>query len=163
MDEYARKIGDDLIRASETEGFTAQRSVIEELFPYIYVASRRMSLRAISRWLNEAHDVKLSQVAISRAMKDQEKHWERMADSIQPSATIYAECHGEDPIEILQDEELFKRLLMSRPENLCEGVDDPDPTEKEYFEATRTLENDWFSLPEAVRNQCNRHLAFWEA
>jgi hypothetical protein len=72
-----------------------------KLFPYIYIASRRMSLRAISRWLQEKHSVSLSAAAISRALNSPELHLERLAESIAPPVRYVAKLYGFQPLDLL--------------------------------------------------------------
>lgn len=68
MNEMA-DIGKELADYAKNEAdFSAQRGRIEELFPYIWIASRRMSLRKISEWLEKAKGVSLSANTLSRAM-----------------------------------------------------------------------------------------------
>ena len=137
--------------------FTAQRGLIDELFPFIYMASKRMSLRAITRWLEENHRIQISVNAVAKAMRNQEEFWSRLVEDVEPSARIMADAYNVDPSEVLDSFDLFKHLETTR------GVvvaDDHDGIEKELRQlasAAGVIRNRWFSLPEEVRNQCRRH------
>lgn len=72
-----------------------------KLFPYIFIASRRMSLRGISRWLEEKHGVHLSAAAISRALASPKLHLERLAEFIAAPARYVATAYGFDPLNLL--------------------------------------------------------------
>ena len=89
----AEQIGAELVEAarSQTED---SLPLSTRLFPYIYIASRRMSLRAISRWLQEKHGVSLSAAAISRALSSPELHLQRLAESISAPAHYVASEYG---------------------------------------------------------------------
>lgn len=154
--------GTALIEHSK-EQFTAQRSIIGEWFPYIYVASRRMSLRAISRWLKDEQGIKLSVVAIARAMHNEERHWRELAEDIEPAARVFAEAHNAYPAEILSRQELFEALEL-KPPRLTTPPDGGVPAEyDDYLNAGRVLRNRWFAYPEEVRDQCRRHLGALES
>ena len=50
-----------------------------------------MSARAISRFLMEEQNVKLSAVTITRAINDPKKSWNAFFDVIEPSARVIAD------------------------------------------------------------------------
>jgi hypothetical protein len=71
------------------------------LFPYVFIASRRMSLRAMSGWLETKHGVSLSPAAISRALANPKLHLERLAESIAAPARYVAAIYGRSPENLL--------------------------------------------------------------
>jgi len=156
--DIVRQIGSKLVEHSEIGEFTAQRSIIEELFPYIYLASRRMSLRSISRWLATENNVKLSDVAIARAMRNAETHWRNMAEAIEPAARIFAEAHDVESVEVLRDERIFEELEPKPPILSVPDGESPVEAYNKYTDSAKVLRNDWFCYPETVRAQCWRHL-----
>ncbi len=158
MKDRIHQIGSELVRSSAKAEFTAQRSIVDDLFPYIYLASRRMSLRAISRWLAAEHGIKLSDVAVARAMRNADKHWREMVEEIEPAARQFADAHDAHAVEVLSDEKLFEALEVKPP------ILDADVSEAydRYVEAAGILRNRWFGYPEEVREQCKRHLGLLE-
>ena len=158
MKDKIHQIGSELVSSSDDIEFTAQRNIVQELFPYIYLASRRMSLRAISRWLASEHKVKLSDVAIARAMRNADTHWRRMVEAIEPAARIFADAHDMDPATVLRDGELFEVLETKPPKLAGVGNEAMERAYDEYTSAAAVLRNDWFAYPEEVRAQCWRHL-----
>ena len=93
-------IGSKLVEAAkESTGDVLPLST--KLFPYIFIASRKMSLRAISRWLEDKHGVSLSAAAISRALTSPKVHLERLAESIAPPARYVATLYDFRPMELL--------------------------------------------------------------
>lgn len=153
MNDEMRQIGSELIEFSKEAEFTGQRSIIGELFPYIFLASRRMSLRAISRWLESAKGIKLSDVAIARAMRNSEKHWAALVDEIEPAARRFADAHNVSAADLLKDEDLFVHL-ETRPPTLAGS---PEVEYDAYIDAAQIIRNKWFNYPDEVRQQCWRH------
>src|SRR5258708_36095904 len=102
-----RELGCHLVEDSKlNEEFSAQRGLINEMFAYVYEASKRMSSRAISRWLN-ANKVKLSAATIAKALRNPKPYWEEVLEEIEPAALTFARAHKEDPETILESADFF--------------------------------------------------------
>jgi hypothetical protein len=146
------EIGERLAKHAQEREISA-RGRITELFPYIYQASKRMSTRAISEFLADNFGLKLSAVGVSRALKEEEKHWQKLAEILEPSAMIVARAHGVEASAVLDDEEKFL-ALASRPPKLSrkEG-------HGEYEEAVGFLKRRWYTLDEESRQNCWPYLA----
>jgi hypothetical protein len=99
------QIGAELVETSKT-GIEDSLPLSTKLFPYIYIASRRMSLRTISKWLQDNHGVSLSAAAISRAVNSSEMHLERLAETISAPARYVATAYGHNPMNLLFREEV---------------------------------------------------------
>lgn len=96
----AEQIGAELVQAAKSQTEDSL-PLSTKLFPYIFIASRRMSLRVMSRWLQENHGVSLSAAAISRALNSSKLHLERLAESIAPPARYVATAYGFDTLNLL--------------------------------------------------------------
>jgi hypothetical protein len=83
-------VGHKLVGHSKAAEFTAGRGLVIELFPFIFEASERMSARAISRFLEDEQNIKLSYVTIMKALNDPKKSWLSFFQNIEPSATVIA-------------------------------------------------------------------------
>ena len=83
-------IGRGLLEAAQLKE-RRPADVLDELFPFIYEASRRMSSREISRWLAESHAVEISSSTILRALREPGPFWERWAESVEPIARRVSE------------------------------------------------------------------------
>lgn len=94
------QVGIDLIEASKRAG-DESLPLSTRLFPYILIASRKMSLRRMSAWLQENHGVSLSVAAISRALNQPELHLSRLAETIAPAALYVAKLHEADAMTLL--------------------------------------------------------------
>ena len=152
-------IGSELVEASQI----AEQSpgeVLEELFPYVYEASRRMSARAISAWLKESHGIQVSQPTISRALRKGEKYWQGFADYIEPWARrVEAEIDaGLD--DFLFEDDVFKHMVKQVPpaKAFAPGSDDA-VRYGEFEEAVSILERKWFTLSLETRLLCRRYFA----
>ena len=86
-------VGQKLVGHSKSAEFTANRGLVVELFPFIFEASERMSARAISRFLQEHQNIRLSAVTITKALNDPKKSWISFFETLEPSATIIAKWH----------------------------------------------------------------------
>jgi len=141
------EMGEKLAECAQEQEISA-RGRISELFPYIYQASKRMSTRAISSFLVENFGLKLSAVGISRALKDEKRHWEWLAGIIEPPAHVFARAHGVSVRGILDDENAFHGFADKTP--TVSGQDGY----YEYEEAREFLKRRWFSLDQEVRDNC---------
>jgi len=154
------EIGNELLTYAKVEAeFSAQRSLMDDLFPFIYVASKRMSLRAISRWLKERYDISISYNALANAMRNQEKKWSDLLEDIESAARVFANGHDATPEQVLQDFNYFQFLesqtcIISDSEMSHELI---VQEVEEITESAGVLRNRWFNLPEEARVQCYRH------
>jgi hypothetical protein len=83
-------VGQKLVGHSKSAEFSANRGLVVELFPFIFEASERMSARAISRFLQEQQNIRLSAVTITKALNNPKKSWISFFEIIEPSATTVA-------------------------------------------------------------------------
>lgn len=97
------QIGSELVDTSRKQD-QISLPLSTRLFPYIYVASRRMSLRVMSSWLKDTHGVNISAGQISRALRQPELHLERLAEFIAPVASYVATAYGHQPLDLLYGE-----------------------------------------------------------
>lgn len=147
--------GKELIDYSQNYGVDELRSRSELLFPAIYIASQRMSGRAISRWLEDKQGIKFSPAAVANALRDQEKYFKAIAERVQPMAEHVALSYG---FEV--DDYLYKRknladaheeLELNRQERVKMGLPEID----EYIESmAERIDDEWFSLDRQIRFRC---------
>jgi hypothetical protein len=147
-------IGRSLLEVSKTE-FSA-RGVLTPLFPYIYEAAGSMSARAISRWLLSTHQVKISDVTISKALRDPAKHWEAFAEYVEPWARTVENSVEADMESFLSDIEVFNHFA-SRPNIVARDGQDAQDGLDEFEVAVYCLRKNWFSLAPSTRAKCERY------
>lgn len=135
-----------LLDYAESGAHTVKRGVIGSLFPAIFEAAKKMSTRAISQWLRETHNVKVSPAGISKALRHPDKYWQEYWELIEPAARTFERAHGAAMESFLFDDAVYEHF--SGPEFHFEDAGDEDT----YGEARATLEADWFSLDASLRN-----------
>ncbi len=156
------EIGQKLVGHSKSAEFTASRGLVVELFPFIFEASGRMSARAISRFLQEEQNIKLSSVTITRALNDPKKSWLSFFATFEPYAITEAKWHR--PAS-------FKYLFVSKSE--YESKDMPEVNSRlgraigrgarallqpERVAAQRVLREKWFSIGLSTRLKAKPYL-----
>jgi hypothetical protein len=157
MNHDLKEIGQSLVEhAITTAEFSKQRGLTDELFPYIFQASRRMSTRAISAYLMEQHKVKLSAVTIAKALREADKHWLSLYDSLEPDARIVADAQGiGSASQVLKMKaEIFDMMSKQVPTLATCDTDQGWAKRDEYDGAVQTLWDEWFSFDDALRDTC---------
>lgn len=143
-------VGAGLVQAAAKKIPTPQE-LLQELFPYVFEASRKLSTHAISRWLKENHGIDISQPTVSRALRKPEKHWQGFADFLEPRVRIIEEATESDAADFLGNESLFEHLtgkpIVAPGENCVEA-------HEEFKEAVEFIRKRWFSLARATRATC---------
>ena len=153
IDSDVKEIGVRLAEfAMEKAEFTAQRGLVEQLFPFISDASKRMSTRAISRYLEENEGVKLSAVTIAKALREEDKYWEQIADDIEPAARIVGQAHALSVRQVL----LLENFLSLQDETPTVAG---DVGLEEYHAAYSEIATGWAVLSDAAREQCLRFIS----
>lgn len=153
MHEFCN-IGRELIETAKTD-FSA-RGVLTPLFPYIHEAAKSMSARAISRWLLRTHQVKVSDVTLSKALRNPEKHWEAFADYIEPWARTVENSIEAGMECFLFREEVFDHLI-TKPEFVANDGEDALRVKGDFQDAVEFLRENWFSLDLRIRENCERY------
>ena len=149
-------VGRELVDSAEN--FDPSPSLLlRELFPYVWLASRRMSTRQISAWLKEHHAIQISQATVSRSLRNPEKYWEAFSAYIEPAARIVGEALDMDINDLLypEDDGLFDHFTHdAKP--LLTGNDDDELRSafSEYEGAVKFLKAEWFALSGQARSQC---------
>jgi hypothetical protein len=139
-------IGADLSRAAKEMPFQP-RGLVEGLFPFIYEASRRMSTRAISRWLEAEHGIKLSAVTIAKALRNSERHWQDFGEDIQVAALVIEDASGVPMEDFLFDSNLLHNVISS--DYVAKRAGSPDETAdfvNDCYRAEQILVKRWVPL-----------------
>ena len=156
--EDAADIGSELVEASQRME-QSPGEILEELFPYVYDASRRMSTRAISGWLKENYGIQISQPTISRALRKGDKYWQGFAEYIEPWARRAEEEVDAALEDFLFRDDVFLHMVRQVPPSTAFEADSPDAIRyQEFEEAALFLEQKWFTLSLETRLQCRPFL-----
>jgi hypothetical protein len=150
----AKEVGDDLVQYAKNAEFCAQRGVLDELFPYIFLASKRLSSRAISLWLKEEKGIKLSFVSIAKALRNADKYWAEIVEAIEPAARLVERAHSVKHEEFLCNRDLFENLKTSPPTLSGNTEQNVHFAHNDYESALAFLENNWFCYDDDVLEEC---------
>jgi hypothetical protein len=154
------EIGRSLQAFSKDAEFTARRGVVAELYPYIVAASKRMSARAISRFLEEEFEVKVSAVTVAKAIRNPKKYWMFFFDTLEPYCRRIEEAHHLPLEAFLFQEEFFEQCCNEEPKYVNAAV--PEVAEErteDYWEAVRIVQEKWYGLDEELRHEAKTYLA----
>ena len=152
----ASQIAASLLEASREK--TAPKDILDDLFPFIYTASKRMSGRAISQFLAKSHGVTISQATISRALKEPAKYISDFARSAFERANtvmVLLGLDGHDRSELLDNSSYaqFLRDKITSPE----GNESSLHEQYEMFEvnaALMSLIENWHAVSQDFRDLC---------
>jgi hypothetical protein len=148
-------IGQTLMEHSKTADLDGKRGLVVELYPFIFGVKERLSARAISRFLNEKHDVKLSAVTITKALNDPKKYWNQFFDTIEPAVVTYENFEPSEKREIfLYDDKGFKAVQFPGREILRKQL-----LKFEIAQSIDLLREKWFSIDFETRVKARPYLA----
>ncbi|NRB76069.1 MAG: hypothetical protein HRU46_17040 [Verrucomicrobiales bacterium] len=122
-----------------------------QIFPYALIASRKMSLREISSWLDEKHGVSISAMAISRALRSPDTHLARLADHISSIGNYVASA-----TKTKLDDLLFQEIHENGPTEIDVLLHDfsfegHSPEEREVAASVQELAAIWKPIPHKVK------------
>lgn len=142
-------IGKELLKYAKEEGLTV-RGALEDLFPFIYAVSDRMSTRKVSQWLEEKHDVKISYSAIAKALQKSDTYIQQTASS------FYGDAAALD--FYIPKSQPFSGLDVLDSITLFNVLKTEDPLRNDSAGMVRSIIDDldanWFSLPKKYRESC---------
>jgi hypothetical protein len=152
-------VGNSLIEHVQ-DAASSRPGIVGELFPYLVQASKKISVRAIARFLEEEHGVKVSYVTIGRALRNPGKYWNLYFDEIEPHAWIVAESHERSPRDFISEPEKYQEMMDGKPIYQVEGDDEASffRAERDYKNAVAVLDEKWFCFDEDILEEARFHL-----
>jgi len=162
-DHLIRDAGNDLVEYARNFGEEETRSLTELLFPAIFLASKRMSSRAISRWLKENKGIKFSATSVAKALRNQERYFENIADRAFPIAEHVANSLGLDVAELLTEETPPPDLLAQEQMPTVIDGDHYHDLRNYLDSAISQLREDWFNLDREIRYRALQYFDFSDA
>src|ERR1700677_4892934 len=106
MSDKIKEIGSHLARGS-AEVFSAARGFLATMYPYLLIASQRMSTHAISAWFEENYSISISAVTIAKALREPGKNWPVYLWKLMPKAALFEKGHHVPMEELWLDYHLF--------------------------------------------------------
>ena len=162
-DHSIRDAGNDLIEYSKNFGEEETRSLTELLFPSIFTASKRMSARAISRWFEENKGIKFSAASVSKALRNQERYLEKIADRVQPIAEHVAKTLEVDVAELLTEKTPPPDVLREMQGHSAIDADHYLELESYLNRSINELRKEWFSLDGEIRVRSLSYFDFYNS
>lgn len=150
-----KKVGAGLVEHAGKSPVTA-RGALEDLFPFIYLASKRMSTRAISEWLEKENNVRISHNTIAIALRNSSEHFEQIVENVYSAAnTLEIHCNYDaniidsSKLSFLFHEERFEHITRNMTVDIGGSINIGT-----ILHAVQKIRDEWFSLPKEVREQC---------
>ena len=132
--------------------------IVHENFGPIVQASKKISARAIARFLEEQHGVKVSYVTIGRALRDPKKNWNLFFDPVEAASWIVAEAHGKTLKHFMSEPEKYQEMLEAKPVFEGRNAEEALKSKMEYEKAVTVLDKKWFCLDEDTLEDARRYL-----
>jgi hypothetical protein len=154
-------VGRALLEFSKEAEFSARRGAVADIYPYVVAASKRMSARAIARFLEKEHGLKLSAVTVAKAIRNPKKYWVFFFDTIEPYAMRIQKAQNVAMASFLFDEEVFEHFCGTgdAPKYLrLNNIDEYEEALAEYHEAVGILAEKWFSLDADLRREAQAYI-----
>ena len=158
--ESIQSIGNDLLSHADEFGEPTRLSLTTQLFPWLFLASRKMTTRQLSAWLEQTKGVKLSNVAIAKGLKRHELHLRRIAEFVQFPAIFLSAVYSKWSVEDIlfgQHPGTGRTDLQDLSENI---FNDPDGVSESIAGALETLETIWAPIPDEVKYMCRPYFEF---
>ena len=153
--DYIQDAGQELAEHARSLPDEEVRSRSELLFPYIFEASKRMSVRAISGWLEAERGIKFSAPSVSKVLRNQESHFRQIAERTQPPAEHLAHSLGVSVADLLFDDDLpldaIEPDLNAASEAHAYALPGMVNESRDY------LVREWFTLSNEVRLRAFQH------
>ncbi len=149
-----------LLKAADAKA--APKDVLTDLYPFIFTASKRMSGREVSEFLEKNYNIKISQPTLARALKEPEAYTADFSKDAYEAANLVKVLLGLDSIWEVLNGTAYAHFI----------VDEHDYEEsgrREKFEtalvrqALKELEDGWLSVSKDFRDLCEPEISRLDA
>ncbi len=148
------QVGKGLVEHAAELECHGQYGIMDELFPYVFEASKRMSLREICRWI-EGRGVKVSAMALSKALRQPVKYWGRFIESIEPSARVVGRAYDVSWQTVLLNRELFESFEGATPKFV---TTDPGASFDTLDNAYAAIKERWYALSDETLREAGAYV-----
>ncbi|MFA5689410.1 MAG: hypothetical protein WC959_09740 [Kiritimatiellales bacterium] len=146
-------MGKDLVEFSE-QGVVAKRGKLDDLFPYILLASKTMSARAISRWFQDHKNYQISAASVSTALREKDTYLKEIFARARFGAAQLAEVTDYTPEKILLDSETVFGAVTSDYTHEWGNKTAEEKKQADDVIFKLHLLDEWRGLPDEVRTIC---------
>lgn len=152
MTDSMQDIGKALIGHSQ-QSAPVKPGLVDELFPYILIASKNMSARAISAWLETHKNLKLSATSVAKAIREQDRFFDRIYQRVLPGAEYLATLTGSSADDILANKDRALAAVHEEYTKKLNGTEEEQAKANNLIIGIKML-NEWECLPDEIRNLC---------
>jgi hypothetical protein len=158
--EPLSSVGSDLVSHANEFGSPNRLPLITQLFPFLFLASRRMTTREMSDWLSKEKGVSLSAPMITKGLKRPDLHLKRIVEHVQPLAAFVCAVHERDVDGLLFGDDPYKRCseLQAFADEIWGAPD--EATTDSVREAVSSLIESWAPIPDEVKIMTRRFFDF---
>src|SRR5215470_11466403 len=150
IDLKAKSVGKNLLKHSNAQPVRVPEGFLGYIYPQVLVASRRMTVREVSHWLEQKEGVYVSAVTVAKALREPAKNWDIFwRQRLWSSVADVCRAHDVKPEDFLFSRDAFIRLKRSKPILRLKHADD---STEEFFRiagynsALKEIEDSWFSV-----------------
>ena len=162
MAKKIKNIGEELLNHAEGAE-SSRRGVADDLFPYIYVAAKKLSTRAISRWLEDTQGIKLSAATVSKVLRESDERIKSHYLAVRKKEHELYCLLPHDPE--LPEDGVWCSALFNLPlfeDHMRTKPTDPGYTDQTHIQAHiarlyNALHEEWFSLPVEFQDECKKY------
>lgn len=160
-EESIPSIGSELLCHAQEFGEPNRLPLTTQLFPFLFLASRRMTTRQMSEWLEKSKGVKLSAPMISKGLKRPELHLSRIAEHVQPMASYLGTLFDRDAEELLfgEDPQSGVTVFKQFEDHIWQASDHLSDDAKDVL---RSFSDSWDQIPQEVKFMCRRYFDITE-
>lgn len=150
-----RQAGKSLAEYANLIADADSRTRSEILFPYIYLASKKLSSRAISRWFAEQKGIDFSAASVAKVLRECDKYFQLIAERVQPLADHIA-CQFCGDSEVF----LFQPSGLDQIEQCINKMHPGEDALSYTARVLNELREEWFDLDEEIRFRCRPFFEF---
>ncbi len=130
-----------------------KKLINSSLFPYVYLASKHLSSRAISEYLSNEKNVQVSYSTVSVALRKKDEFFEIITRKI--STCVQDWLDYRKPIDATVIDVLYKgNELFVEMMNDQSLIDHLVETGIDILGSVRFIEQEWHPLPDEFKNDC---------
>jgi len=162
MAKKIMNIGEELMNHSkDTE--ISRHGLADELFPYIWIAAKTMSTRAISAWFKEKQNLQLSPATVSKVLRETDERMrnlflkmrEKEIEFYTMIESIY--CYPAAQTALFDHDE-FEKRAVERNNYLSAQISNSRGGYAHLLELYNTINDEWFALPVEFRDECKKYV-----
>ena len=164
MAKKLMSMGEELVNHSK-DAEISRHGLADELFPYIWIAAKTMSTRAISAWFKEKQNLQLSPATVSKVLRETDERMRNFFVEIRKKESEFygmidcLGCYPDGPTALF-DQSTFESRALTRNNVLTAQMADSigNGGYAHLLELYNTIRDEWFALPTEFRDECKKYI-----